>query len=309
MHPTATLSTSLPEGRAPEWVQLTPLGTFTGRDGRGPWRIADVNAARKVVAATNAYGGPTELVIDYDHQTDKAVPNGGTAPAAGWIKEIQIRKDGIWGRVEWTAQATAAITSKVYRYLSPVFNYDDKTGDIVRLLRAGLTNTPNFNLTALASTGAAMNEFKMRLISLLGLSEGATEANIIQGIENLKTSTAANSTVPDPEQYVPRAMYDGVATALASLQKETGEGQAAAKVEAAMLAGKVSPAMKGWALALCAQNADAFDQFVATAPAIVPTTPLKLGAPPKPGDVGLNADQLAVCSTMGINPADYAKNI
>ncbi len=49
-----------------------------------------------------------------------AVPGvGGTAPAAGWIKRLEARPDGIWAAVAWTEAAQARIRAGEYRYITP----------------------------------------------------------------------------------------------------------------------------------------------------------------------------------------------
>lgn len=316
MHPTATLSVALPS-TPPEWVQLLPLGTFSGRDGRGPWRVRGSAAAGQIVAASLAYAATTKPVIDYDHQTDIAVPKGGTAPAAGWIAAMEVRSDGIWGRVEWTDRAQRAIASREFRYLSPVFDFDQKTGDIRRILRAGLTNSPALNLTALASTGAAMQDFLNQLARILALPDGADQAAILAAIGGLldgkkPDGTATASVMPDPSQYVPRGLYDSVATELASIRSAGNEERAMRKVDAAIHGGRVTPAQRDWAMALCCQDPQSFDRFIATAPQIIPTGPSRLsGRPPSStrGNAGLSEDQLAVCSSLGLDPKDYAKNL
>src|SRR3546814_1790477 len=77
--------------------------------------------------------------------------SGGRAPASGWIKELQKRDDGIYGRIEWTAAARQALAAGEYRYISPVFNHDKIGGRVRAILRAGLTNTPALELAAVAS--------------------------------------------------------------------------------------------------------------------------------------------------------------
>ena len=45
-----TLNTALPEpvdGQAPEWIHLTPAGTFRGRDGRGPFTVDPAAVVRR----------------------------------------------------------------------------------------------------------------------------------------------------------------------------------------------------------------------------------------------------------------------
>lgn len=124
---------------APEWVQLMPLGVVQTRphDARQPWRLTDAQA---VVAASRALG--QDLVIDYEHQTARTKQNGQPAPAAGWVTELAIRQDGIYGRVAWTAKARELINEGAYRFLSPVFSYDKATREVARIEMAALTNDP-----------------------------------------------------------------------------------------------------------------------------------------------------------------------
>ena len=133
---------------APEWIMVIPAGTFNGRDGRGPFKLSDPH---KVIEATNKAGFEVGLPLDYDHATDFAAPHGGRAPAAAWMKELQVREGAIWAHMEWTANGREAVASKEYRYISPVFSFDDKTGEVLALLRAGLTNNPNLYDTAICA--------------------------------------------------------------------------------------------------------------------------------------------------------------
>ena len=87
---------------APEWIELLPAGVFYGRDGRGPFRLDDPTA---VIASTTALQMNAGIPIDYDHATDFGAPEGRPAPAAGWIRELEVRTGAVWGRVEWTARA------------------------------------------------------------------------------------------------------------------------------------------------------------------------------------------------------------
>ena len=77
---------------------LMPGGELNARDGRR-WRLDDAQA---VVAETRRVAGAADLVFDYNHQTDHSKKNGQSAPAAGWIKALEVRAGAIWGRVDWT---------------------------------------------------------------------------------------------------------------------------------------------------------------------------------------------------------------
>src|SRR5579863_7460020 len=132
---------------APKWIELLPAGDFAGRDGRGPFRLSDPAG---VIVATDQLRMQAGLPIDYDHATDFAAPVGRPAPAAGWIRTIEVRDGALWGQVEWTSHGAAAVVTHEYRYISPVFEYS-QDGEVQRLLRAALTNNPNLYLKAISA--------------------------------------------------------------------------------------------------------------------------------------------------------------
>ena len=135
-------------GRAAQrWIDLIPAGVFAGRDGRGPYRN---DHPELVIAETRKLGMTAGLPIDFDHAIDLGAPQGQPAPAAGWIKELRLVNGVIQGRVEWTATGAKALAAKLYRYISPVFEFSED-GTVQRLLRAAVTNNPNLYLTAIAS--------------------------------------------------------------------------------------------------------------------------------------------------------------
>jgi phage I-like protein len=124
-------------GGAPEWIHLLPLGTLELTDNRDPIQV-DQESLHQVIAAWQKRGN--DLVIDYEHKT----LSGEEAPAAGWIKEMQARPDGLWARVDWTERAANYIKNKEYRYFSPVLPLDEARRPTA-LLNAGLTNFPAIN--------------------------------------------------------------------------------------------------------------------------------------------------------------------
>lgn len=180
----------------PEWVHLLPLGEFEGLDGRGPYRMDD---PAPVIAATLAYQGRVAMPVDYDHQLLYVRENGRPALAAGWIAELSARADGIWGRVDWTEAAAAHLAAREYRYLSPVFRYRPD-GTVVRLECVALTNTPNLELTALASRldtngGEDMDltQFLAMLAGLMGLSGTPTADGVAAHAKAVAEKQAALS--------------------------------------------------------------------------------------------------------------------
>ncbi|MDZ7894993.1 MAG: phage protease [Sphingobium sp.] len=167
----SALALSADADGAPEWVHLCPAGEIRTRDGRGPYRIVD---PAQVIAASLQAG--EKLVLDDNHATDLAAPEGRAAPARGWIVELQARENGVWGRVEWTEAGRHMVESREYRGISPVIGHH-KDGRVAAILRASLVNQPNFlGLTALHQEESM--DFRKWLIEALGLDSTADDAAI-----------------------------------------------------------------------------------------------------------------------------------
>lgn len=126
-------------------IRLIPDGLFRTNDGRPAglpgWLLTASKAAAIIQAAT---AQANDFVIDYEHQTMQATKNGQPAPAAGWFKRMEWRGgEGLFAvDVRWTARAQAMIITGEYRYISPVFSFDPKTGEVTQLFSAAITNTP-----------------------------------------------------------------------------------------------------------------------------------------------------------------------
>lgn len=120
-------------------IRLAVVGRWKGHpNGEFAIDIADIEKMK-----INFDKRKTDVVIDYEHQT----LNAAQAPAAGWIKEVFIKDDELWGRVAWNKKAKEYIKNGEYKYLSPVFEFfavDEKTGVTkgANLHSASLTNTP-----------------------------------------------------------------------------------------------------------------------------------------------------------------------
>lgn len=320
------------DGSAPAWVQLLPLGKVTPVDGRGPWRVTDPAG---VVAASLDAG--RELPIDYEHQTQLSEQNGQPAPAAGWIKELQVRRDGIYGRVEWTEKAKAHIEAREYRFLSPVFIFDTETREVLRIQMAALTNTPALTMTALAKREEGMDELLKQLRALLGLDKDANAEAVCSAVGDLaKTAKAATGTdtalatiakalgcpdgataeavataatqskaaadanEPDPAKFVKVEDYNTLAAEVATLKQDGATRRATAAVDGAVQAGKLLPAQREWAMAYAERDLEGFEAFVAKQPQIVkPGGGAPQGDPP--ASVGGSDEDAAICRNLGIS--------
>ena len=280
---------------APEWAQLIPVGSFSGRDGRGPYLLDGAS-----VLAAFARGG-IDLPIDYEHQTLSATDKAGPVPAAGWIKQLEVRDGSLWGRVAWTPKAAQLIAQREYRFLSPVFRHD-KAGRIVALEGAGLTHYPNLDLEPVAHQKGEPMDLKP-IIEALG---APADADVAQLAAHAKTIKEAAARQPDPREWVPMSQHQAVAQELATLQKQVAKEKPEAAVRAAMSAGKLAPAMQTWAIAYAEKDPEGFAEWVKAAPAILPAEGGKAAH-----RVASNADTLSdedryVCAALGLSEADFA---
>lgn len=165
------------------WVHLLPAATdglIKTADERGPYRVAS-----QVRIMDQSLALADKLPIDENHSIDKAGPKGAPSPAVGWIVEMQSRKDGIWGRVEWNDRGRDLIAQKAYRAISPVIGHTkDKT--IGAILRASLVNTPNLSgMIALHSEEPDMGMME-KLRKKLGLADDADEGAVMAALDKLK---------------------------------------------------------------------------------------------------------------------------
>lgn len=302
-------------GAASGWVHLLPAGSFSGRDGRGPYTLRD---AQRIITAAASRG--MDLPIDYEHQIDHAEKNGQPAPAAGWIKQLKHDTRGIWGRVEWTAKAKAMLASREYRFLSPVFTYHANTGEIMTLLRAGLTNNPNLHLTALASqenppADKPAPELRAQLLQVLALPEDTADQTLLDTIAALVAGGAA----PVPDEARQSQLASGVmemAVELNRVKAREAEGKAQAAVGAAITSGKLPPFLRDWGLALCRENPARFDEFAREmVPVLTPGSQINGHRQQQPvGELALmtsdgTRDEADILGRLGVSQDAYRKTL
>jgi len=182
-------------------VQYFPAGEFRSGDIRPEdvpaWRI-DATSAAKVIERFKARRQP--LVVDYEHQTLNKEKNGQPAPAAGWPKSLEwVEGEGLFGTVEMTARAAAAIDGKEYLYFSPVFAYSKVDGTVLEVLMGAITNDPGIHgmqphsLMAAATAAflpslqqePSVNPLLKALLASLGLPETTSEDAAVAALNAL----------------------------------------------------------------------------------------------------------------------------
>lgn len=318
-----------------EWVRLFPIGEAKTNDGR-TYRVEDRAHAEEIVAASLARAGGRDLPFDYDHQTVFAAVRGvgGNAPASGWIKEFQVREDGIWARAEWTAKAASAMADGEYRYLSPTF-IDDKAGRVACIWGAALTNTPALDLGAVASSDPDHQqepEMLKEIAAALGLPETASQADVLAAIAAGKTAqTAATGVLAQVRTAAglpadadapaicttigalktastgDQALAQAVVTLTAevnTLKGQTARKNAEDKVDAAIKAGQIVPATRDVFVTLASNSPSEFDKLIGVQPVVLAPGG---GDHPKvdPSTITLSDVERAACAATGVSETDF----
>mgnify|MGYP006286603461 CR=1 FL=1 len=219
----------------PDWVMVARTGSWLGHP-RGPEVVTKEHLKSALAAFDRNYAeNGTDLAIDYHHSSVFAAQGQmSKAPAAGWIREMELRNDGteLWAHVLWTAEARSDIADRRYRYLSPVLRWnepDPVTGERVPLQihSVALTNTPFMtSLQALNQASAPEGPDKeekpkgsekpasllVRLAELLDFTPDEVASRLGLEAPNVDDSTVARAVMKtaETEDSVP----GGVANAL-----------------------------------------------------------------------------------------------
>ncbi len=334
------------EGSAPSEIKLIPAGSFrSARDARPvdvPAWVMDDAIAGAVLSAQAALKG--KFLFDYDHQTLRAEKNGQPAPAAGWGGRLEWRSgDGLYAvDMDWTPAALSAIAAKEYRYISPVFLYDKKTGAVTSVKMAALTNYPALDdLTDLAAAAALIystpqddpmdKQLLAALCAVLGMSGTATEAELSGELDKIKTQlTAADGTVtalsavlaakdqelvalsaqvvagPDMTQYMPVEVVLSLQNQLAALSATTSDLDRK-KLIADNIRKLPTPELRAWATEA---PIAVLGGWLEKAPEIVPRGMQTSGKSPLSDGDGIAAlsatvEELAVASQLGLDVAVF----
>ncbi|PKP85852.1 MAG: hypothetical protein CVT80_00335 [Alphaproteobacteria bacterium HGW-Alphaproteobacteria-2] len=315
---------------APEWIHILPAGLIATRDGRGPYRLED--AAAVIAASLSDERG---VAIDENHATDLAGREGRSAPALGWIEEMQARPDGIWARVAWNRQGATLVAERAYRHVSPVFLHD-RDGRVHQILRASLVNIPNLRgLTALNMETDM--DLLARLIELLGLDAAATEAQVIEAVDKLRApaadAAALNASLSEigaalgvaggdaarvlaaartagraPDAVVAlQAELTSVASELAAMREATARRAADAFVDANLDRAGVKP-LRDHYVAMHMENPARVEKEIGAMPRLSGAA-MRQAPKPVAGGIALSAEQLTVARMLGQKPEDYAATL
>lgn len=181
-----------------QWIQGMPIGNYTHPQ-HGAINITPDRVKRYADQVKSGIRGQ-DLNIDYDHQT---------GVAAGWVKDAEARKDGLYLLIEWTATAAKHIRDKAYRYFSPEIHshWEHPTEKKVYndvLFGGGLTNRPFLKgiqpLTLNEESGESMNRELLELLAKqygIEFDSSATDEDLNGKVTAAAKAAADNSGSDD----------------------------------------------------------------------------------------------------------------
>jgi phage I-like protein len=312
------VTTDADKRTAPAWIQIFPAGPKLATvDGRS-FKMTDPKAFVTAQHASNA----KPILVDYDHLSSFFPEGNGDQTAAGWIEELEVRDGEIWARVAWTVRAAKQIAEREWRFVSPEFRVNKKSGEVVALDAVALVNRPAFEMKALAHASATKTGDTPMLNAIataLGLPENATEEQILTAIsvKDTELETAkASKTTPSTTEFMPRADYDQVLARAEAAEGKLTEVQDAARkdeveamIASAVSDGKIAPASKDHYVALAMASEGGFGEvkkLTETLPKI--TDPSNLDDQ-STNPSGLSEEDRQMCATLGLSEEDYAKQL
>lgn len=125
------------DNKYPEKIQLLRVGEWK-HPMYGEFKVSKADL-KKFKENYDAKVRKIELALDAEHYPEKG--------AAAWFRELTIEGDALFAIVEWTDWGKEVIDKKLFRYISPEFDFeyeDFETGDTHKnvLFGAALTNRP-----------------------------------------------------------------------------------------------------------------------------------------------------------------------
>ncbi|MHA1572376.1 MAG: phage protease [Alphaproteobacteria bacterium] len=257
--------------------------------------VFDDDAAARVMLAFQEHGAD-RLPIDFDHGMLAAVKTPETSVAAGWFTPAIVDNKLMALNVEWTERAAAMLRGREFRFLSPAFNYDRKTGQITQLLNVALTNLPATrdaeplvanqleNVPSTQSRAAATtNEVRKvseKILAVLGAATENEAVNIakefnswsrevlaVTGTETLDAAAAAiklNAELP--------AKVAELSQQIKSLTDEKQAQDRDQLIGKLSEAGKLPPSLHDWARG---QSMESLSTFGDAAPTVAPVSAIQ----------------------------------
>jgi phage I-like protein len=262
------------------------------------------------------------LVIDYEHASLTAAESRSpkdAGEAAGFFT-VDARADGLYAtQVEWVGDGAEKLTSKKFRYFSPVVLLDPKTREALGVVNAALTNNPATNgqqyLVASATTDTEPRPMKL-LAAILKLSADATEDTVAAAVEKVRDerelllTATGKASVAEASGVIASwkagsEKAEKLSAQLVELEAGNKRTLVASLIKDGTDAGKVAPAQVELLTKMGLRDVEELKAFIAAAPKVLPTTAREPGAAST--TVLVSDAEKAVAAQLGIKLDDLVK--
>lgn len=273
----------------------------------------------------------TDVLIDYEHQSEMSWRNGQPVPAAGWVPctSLESRADGLWAtNIQWTPRALEMLANREYRYFSPVIQlYQGETDPYPRAMALdslALTNMPAsigqkplvasknnpLESETLEQNGVTMKTFAI----MLGLAENATENDFIKRCQSILVLTgaptfdAAEGVITawkssHEEKLALSARVKQLEQSQLDLETKALEATKAEMIKVALSQGQLTPALEPWAQS---QSIETLKGFLS---ASTPLPMIKVHLEPTlESKLLLNDAEKQTAKLMGISEKDFLES-
>jgi phage I-like protein len=331
------------DGEPPEWIEIIPPGKVTALDGR-KFNNADPQAVVDAFNATDLdlpidFEHATEIKAPLGEEAPASgwikeleVRGGSIWARVEWTPrgEAALRnkeyryvspafhhtKDGIVLRIS----SVGLVNKPALDQLAAVASEDRQNSDNRPSPSAG---APNKKAAALETS---MNP---EILAALGLKADASEDEVLAAVQSFRAAkqelaaklnqtreelAVANAKEPALDKFVPRADHDAVKcqldeaqAALHSIRQEAADKEVAQAIDAALKAGKITPATVDYHKAQCSQEGglELFRKFVEAAPVIGDDSGLDDKKAPGKGARQLSDEEKAVCQSLGLSEEQF----
>lgn len=299
------------DGSMPTSAHILPQGPFRSKDGRPEevtaWQLNETIAVRLIEKIRSR---KTKTVIDYEHQTMLKEKNGQPAPAAGWFGDMQWRDSGLHAvDIRWTQRAAAMIGAKEYLYTSAVFSYNKKTGEVLDILSFALTNTPALDdldsLAVLSRLGGLSQSKSLEEASMDGKDQSVAEltARVSVLVDEVKQKDEAMAALTEQLVLLKKQLAD-IDAEKAATAAEAEEKEKAELIDTALTCKQILPADKE---ILAEMALSQVRKFIDARKGVEFLTRQTVDG--RPGNEvihGLNDEELAFCTQVGLGAEEYA---
>lgn len=296
--------------------------------------VWSARSVEEVLARYNERGNP--LLLDVEHNGAQH-EDGEPAVTAGYAR-LEVRAGEPWLVFDWSDFGRAQIASGERRFLSPEYDVDKNTGEILALYRVSLVADPGTHRARMLASARTSNTEKKpmdpTLSAILAVVNTVEDpAQAVAAIKDLVANMSGGETPPAPEPAVAGAPEEEEQPApiAAGAKPAATKSAPALTVPIAVTAAadaavvlvqnasrdhllltqgdKLAPSVRTWA---STQPLAVVKGLLDAAPAkdtvTKRTTATRGGGGDAPNEHGLTEREIQKCKAKGVDPAKYAKN-